>query len=147
MVLWLPGRPVVRREILRLEPDAREWILRPDLSGAGISLKFGVEGMLLNLAGPERADVELELLVHAEGCALALWGVAQGPQAEITLWDSFGRLAVPDVLARTPDCDALVLPAGRFVLQASVQGRSSAMVGVGLDAVQAHAWATRRAAG
>lgn len=139
---------MVRREILRLDADAREWVLRPDHSGAVVSLKFGAEGLLLNLAGPERADVEVELLVaHTEGCGLALWGVAQGPLAEITLWDCFGRLVVPDVLARTPDCDALMLPAGRFVLQASVHGRSSALVGVGLDAVQAQAWTTRRAAG
>lgn len=147
MVLWLPGRPPVRREILRVDPDTRQWVLRPDLSDAGISLQWEPDGMLLSLAGPERADVEVELLFQEPEAAVPLWATARGPDAEVTLWDAFGRLAVPDVLARTPDCAPLALPRGRFSLHAMVHGRTSALVGVGTKLAIAQVLKDLRAAG
>lgn len=147
MTLWLPGHPVVRREILRLDEGSQEWLLRPDASGAGISLRLHDDGLLLSLAGPERADVELELAVEAADLRLPLWGVVHGTDAEAALWDGFGRLAVPDLLARTPDAERISLAPGRYLLSASVDGSTTALIGVGLEASHALAMRSRRAAG
>jgi len=146
MTLWLPGHPVVRREILRLDECSHEWVLRPDGSGAGISLNLQGDGLLLSLAGPERADVELELQVDEPGLRLMLWGIARGSDAEAALWDCFGKLAVPDLLARTPDAEMLDLATGRYLLSASVSGSTTAMIGVGMNASSALALRSLRTA-
>jgi hypothetical protein len=147
LVIWLPGHPSVRREILDFSSAPSEWILRPDVSGAEASLRFDGRGLLATLRGPERADLEIDFIVPQEGAALPLWAIAHGPQAEVSIWDHFGRVAVADVLARGTDAQPVRLDAGRYVLTGSIQRVSSMLLGLGLDAVQAHATRGRRAAG
>lgn len=147
LVVWLPGHPSVRREILDFTGAPSEWILRPDGSGAEASLRFDGRGLLATLRGPERADLEVDFIVPQEGLSLPLWAVAHGPQAEVSIWDHFGRLAVADVLARGPDSEHLSLDAGRYVLTGTVQRVSSLLLGLGLDAARAGDIRSRRAAG
>jgi hypothetical protein len=147
LVVWLPGRPSVRREILDFGNDPAQWILRPDGSGAEASLRSDGRGLLATLRGPERADLEIDFIVPQEGLSLTLWAMAHGPQAEVSVWDHFGRLAVADVLARGTDAEPLRLDAGRYELTGSVQRVSSMLLGLGLGAVQAHDTRSWRAAG
>lgn len=147
LVVWLPGHPPVRREILDFSDAPSDRILRPDSSGAEASLRFDGRGLLATLRGPERADIEIDFLVPQEGLPLPLWAIAHGPQAEVSIWDHFGRLAVADALARGPDAEPLLLDAGRYVLSGSVQRVSSVLLGLGLEPVQACDIRGRRAAG
>lgn len=147
LVVWLPGRPCVRREILDFSQDQAHWILRPDGSGAEASLRLDGHGLLATLRGPERADLEIDFVVSPQCTAVPLWAIANGSQAEVSVWDHFGRLSVPDVLARDADAEHLRLDAGRYVLHGSVQRLSSILLGLGLDATQARVTRERRAAG
>jgi hypothetical protein len=61
--------------------------------------------------------------------------------------DHFGRLAVPDVLARTCDAEHIRLEPGRYLLQGFVQRLSSVLLGIGLDATLARVANGQRAAG
>ncbi len=147
LVVWLPDHPPVRREILDFSDGPSDWILRPDASGAEASLRFDGRGLLATLRGPERADLEIDFIVPQEGLSLPLWAITHGPQAEVSIWDHFGRLVVVDVLARGPDAEPLQLDAGRYVLAGSVQRVSSVLLAIGLDAAQAGDIRGRRAAG
>lgn len=137
LVVWLPGRPSVRREILEFGHDPAQWILRPDGSGAEASLRFDGRGLIATLRGPERADLEIDFVVPMQSAAIPLWAIANGPHAEVSIWDHFGRLAVPDALARGADSEPLHLDPGRFTLQGSVQRLSSIVLGIGLNATRA----------
>lgn len=147
LALWLPDRPSVRREILDFGLTDSEWILRPDGSGAEASLRFNGQGLMAALRGPERADLELDFVIPEAGLSLTLWAVTHGPRADMSIWDTFGRLQVPDVLARGTDAEALQLDPGRYMLAGSVQQRSSILVGIGVDPIEAHDAGARRAAG
>lgn len=146
LALWLPDRPEVRREILRLDAPDRRFVLRPDESPAGVVLETCAQGFHALLAGPERADIEVNWFVgEVGGVELPLWAIGQGLQVEANVWDSFGRLVVPDLLARGADAPLARLSTGRYLLTASVHGRCSLALGVGIDV--ASAGARMRAAG
>jgi hypothetical protein len=133
--LWLPGRPLVRREILRLDEPGQRIVLRPDASSAGVVLQTSEEGFHGLLSGPERADLEVSWQVtSAEQIDLSMWALSHGLEAEASIWDSWGRLVVPDLLARGADAPRAKLLAGRYLLTASVHGCTSLVLGVGVEA-------------
>ena len=135
MALWLPGRPQVRRELLRLSEPDRHFVLRPDGSPAGVELVTATDGFHGVLAGPDRADLEVTWTTRKlDGIAVPAWAIASGPEAEASVWDAFGRLVIPDLLARGVDAEDIQLVPGRYVLTASVQGRCSMMLGLGFRA-------------
>lgn len=148
LALSLPGRPPVRRELLRLDGEPRVITLRPDGTQAHATLEVGHAHMLASLAGPEQADVEVEWIV--EGGApqrMPLWAVARGGEAEVSLWDAFGRLTVPDVIARGADAPDVTLTSGRYVLSATALGATTLLVGAGIAAQAVLARSLRNAAG
>lgn len=148
ITLRLPGRPPVRRELLQFDGAPRVFTLRPDGTHAHATLEMGEGWMLASLAGPEQADLEVEWICGGvERLELPLWAVATGNQAEVSLWDAFGRLAVSDVLARSPDAPAIELLGGRYVLTASVLGETSLIVGAGISVASVQARRLRDAAG
>ena len=63
---------------------------------------------------------------------LPIWAVAQGPDADANLWDSFGRLVVPDLLTRGIDAADLFLNAGKYMIIASVTGNTTMVLGAGV---------------
>jgi hypothetical protein len=148
LTLSLPGRPPVRRELLRLDSEPRVIALRPDETPAHAVLETGAGHMLASLAGPERADLEVEWFVESAGTVrMPLWAIARGRDAEVSLWDAFGRLVVPDALARGTDATDLELGCGHHVLTATVFGETALLVGVGITAQAVHARTARSVAG
>lgn len=134
MVLWLPGRPVVRRELLGFNHEDRRFDLRPDESPAGLTLRVRSDRFHAMLSGPERADLEVDFVVHApEGVMVPMWGLVHGRNAEVSVWDAMGRLAVPDLTARGADAGPLRLDRGRYVVNASAIGSTTLVLGVGCD--------------
>lgn len=135
LALWLPDRAPVRRELLRISEPGRRFVLRPDASAAGVELVTAVGGFHAVLSGPERADLEVRWeLTGSEHPALPAWALVQGDRAEACVWDAFGRLVIPDLIARGVDANHMRLPAGRYVLTACVQGCASMVIGVGVEA-------------
>ena len=147
LAVGLPSGQWVRREILDFGRESSQWILRPDGSGAEASVRFDGRGLLATLRGPERADLDIDFMVLPDCPAIPLWAIASGSQVEVSIWDHFGRLAVPDVLARTCDAEDLRLEPGRYLLQGSVQRLSSVLLGIGLDATPVRLAHGQRAAG
>ena len=138
LALSLPGLPPVRRELLRPEATARVFTLRPDGTRAHVTLEIAGTHLIASLAGPEQADIEVEWVVEGHCPRLVpLWALAQGPDAEVALWDAFGRLVVPDVLSRGADAPPIEFVQGRYLLTASAFGRSSLLIGAGIAAQQA----------
>jgi hypothetical protein len=132
MALWLPRRAVVRREILKFAADDRQLELKPDRSSAGISVLVSAHRFHAMLSGPERADLEVEWLVEPNTMVrLPLWSMSHGRDAEVSIWDAFGQLVVPDVMARGPDTAPLMMASGRYTLTASVFGSTALMVTAG----------------
>ena len=146
-VVWLPGRAPVRRELLNPGSGPGSWILRPDGSEAGVSIQFDGAGLLSILAGPERASLDLDFILHADRHPLPLWAIARGGGVEVTLSDHFGRLVIPDLLARGVDSAPACLEAGRYLLQAIVEGNASMRLGLGANPALAQDLRGRRAAG
>jgi len=147
LALSLPGRPAVRRELLRFDDAHRVVTLRPDGTRAHVTLETNASYLVASLAGPEQADIEVHWLVEGSSMhALPLWAMARGGDAEVALWDAFGRLAVPDVLARGVDAANIELAAGRYVLTATAFGDTTVLVGAGVSAQALHAHHVRNAA-
>lgn len=132
MVLWLPDRAVVRREVLHFSDEDRRFDLRPDASPAGISLRVRSDRFHALLSGPERADLEIEFVVTGDdGTELPMWALVHGREAEASVWDAFGRLAVPEIAARGADAPPLHLDRGRYTLTASALGSTTLVIGAG----------------
>lgn len=131
IAVCLPGQPQVRREILQVGDTPRMFVLRPGDSDAGVTLRVTDQHFLATLAGPEHAELEVlwDLLDHAP--AIPLWATAHGCDVEASLWDAFGSLVVPDVLARGADAPDMKLAPGRYMLTAMVTGHASLVVGAG----------------
>jgi len=138
MVVCLPGQPQVRREVLQVTGEPRTFTLRPDDSGAGVTLLMAEDHFHAAMAGPEQAEIEVHWLVqNANGASMPLWALAQGRDVEASVWDGFGSLLVPDVTARGPDAQDLVLTPGRYMLTAVVTGQASLLIGAGRPCVEA----------
>jgi len=138
LIVWLPGQPQVRREILEVTGDPRTFTLRPDDTGAGVSLLMAQDHFHAAMSGPERAEIEVHWLVcNPNGAEMPLWALAQGRDVEASVWDGFGSLLVPDVTARGPDAHDLTLPPGRYMLSAIVTGNASLLIGAGRPCLQA----------
>ena len=134
MALWLPGRPVVRRELLRFADEDRRFDLRPDESPAGLSLRVRHDRFHAMLSGPERADLEVEFVVESsDGVPVPMWALVHGREAEATVWDAFGRLAVPDLAARGVDSAPMRLDRGRYTLIGSALGSTTLVLGVACE--------------
>lgn len=134
MLLWLPGRPVVRREVFHVGSEDRRFDLRPDESAAGITLRIRQDRFHALLSGPERADLEIEFMIEdPRGLVMPMWALSYGRGAEVSVWDAFGRLAVPDLAARGADAPPLNLEMGRYVLNASALGSTRLVVGAGCE--------------
>jgi hypothetical protein len=134
MLLWLPKQPQIRREILQVSKASQVYNLHPDPSAiGGINLNLCQKHFHASLSGPERADLEVECIVH-EGSTMTLpiWAVAQGQEAEVNVWDSFGKLVVPDLLTRGIDAPDLLLNAGKYMIIASVTGTTTMVLGAGV---------------
>ena len=134
MLLWLPKQPQIRREILHVSQSSQVYNLHPDPTAVGgINLNLCQKHFHASLSGPERADLEVECIVH-EGSTMTLpiWAVAQGQEAEVNVWDSFGKLVVPDLLARGSDAPDLRLNAGKYMIIASVTGTTTMVLGAGV---------------
>ena len=138
MAVCLPGQPQVRREILQVTGDPRTFTLRPDDSGAGVTLLMAEDHFHAAIAGPEQAEIEVHWLVqNPNGATMPLWALAQGRDVEASVWDGFGLLMVPDVLTRGPDAQDLVLAPGRYMLTAIVTGHASLLIGAGRPCMEA----------
>jgi hypothetical protein len=138
MAVCLPGQPQVRREILQVTGDPRTFTLRPDNSGAGVTLLMAEDHFHAAIAGPEQAEIEVHWLVqNPNGATMPLWALAQGRDVEASVWDGFGLLMVPDVLTRGPDAQDLVLAPGRYMLTAIVTGHASLLIGAGRPCMEA----------
>jgi len=138
MVVCLPGQPQVRREILQVTGDPRTFTLRPDNSGAGVTLLLAEDHFHAAIAGPEQAEIEVHWLVqNPNGATMPLWALAQGRDVEASVWDGFGSLMVPDVITRGPDAEDLVLAPGRYMLTAIVTGHASLLIGAGRPCMEA----------
>lgn len=148
LALSLPGRPPVRRELLRLDGEPRVITLRPDGTQAHAMLEVGQVHVLASLAGPEQADVEVEWIIEGGASQpMPLWAIARGGEAEVSLWDAFGRLAVADVTARGADAPDITLACGRYVLSATAFGATTLLVGAGIAAEAVLTRGLRSAAG
>ena len=134
MLLWLPKQPQIRREILQVSKASQVYNLHPDPSAiGGINLNLCQKHFHASLSGPERADLEIEChVLEGETMTLPLWAVAQGLEAEANLWDSFGKLVVPDLLTRGIDAPDLLLNAGKYMIIASVTGTTTMVLGAGV---------------
>lgn len=134
ILLWLPKQPQIRREILRIPEASRLFSLHPDSTSiGGINLNLCKTHFHVSLSGPKRADIEVDCIVH-EGptMLLPIWAVAKGPEAEANMWDSFGKLVVPDLLTRGIDAPDLRLNAGKYIIFASVTGATTMVLGAGM---------------
>ena len=134
MLLWLPKQPQISRQILHVSQSSQVYNLHPDPSAiGGITLNLCQTHFHASLSGPERADLEIEChVLEGETMTLPLWAVAQGPEAEANLWDSFGKLVVPDLLTRGIDAPDLLLHAGKYMIIASVTGTTTMVLGAGV---------------
>ncbi len=132
--LWLPKQPHISREIFHIPKTSQTYALQPDPNATGgITLNLCQTHFHASLSGPERADLEIEChVLEGETMTLPLWAVAQGPEAEANLWDSFGKLVVPDLLARGIDAPDLLLHAGKYMIIASVTGSTTMVLGAGV---------------
>ena len=138
MMVCLPGQPPVRREIMRVAGESRTFTLCPDASGAGTTLRMAEDHFHATLAGPEQAEIEVYWLVrNPNGVTVPLWALARGRDVEASLWDGFGTLLVPDVLARGLDAPDVILTPGRYQLTAIVAGHASLVIGAGCSSVDA----------
>lgn len=134
MVLWLPNQPQIRRDIFQVSQTSQTYHLHPDPTAAGgISLNMCQTHFHASMSGPARADIEVECIVH-EGSTMTLpiWAMAQGSEAEANVWDNFGKLLVPDLLARGVDAPDLHLSAGKYMIIASVTGNTTMVIGAGV---------------
>ena len=134
MLLWLPKQPQISREIFQIPKTSQTYALQPNPNATGgITLDLCQTHFHASLSGPERADLEIEChVLEGETMTLPLWAVAQGPEAEANLWDSFGKLVVPDLLARGIDAPDLLLNAGKYMIIASVTGSTTMVLGAGV---------------
>ncbi len=145
MMVRLRGQPLVRREILQVTGDPRTFTLRPDDSGAGVTLLMAEDHFHATLAGPENVELEVHWLVqNPNGITMPLWALAQGRDVEASLLDGFGSLLVPDVIARGVDAPDMTLPPGRYMLTAIVSGRASLLVGAGRPCAEVLGLDTRK---
>ena len=132
--LWLPKQPQISREIFHIPKTSQTYALQPNPNATGgITLDLCQTHFHASLSGPERADLEVECIVHESSTmTLPIWAVAQGPEAEANLWDSFGKLVVPDLLTRGIDAPDLLLHAGKYMIIASVTGTTTMVLGAGV---------------
>ena len=132
--LWLPKQPQISREIFQIPKTSQTYALQPNPNATGgITLDLCQTHFHASLSGPERADLEVECIVHESSTmTLPIWAVAQGPEAEANLWDSFGKLVVPDLLTRGIDAPDLLLNAGKYMIIASVTGTTTMVLGAGV---------------
>lgn len=117
----LPDGRVATRELLRVDEE-RRFELRPSSGPGMVIMDLGPGVVNVTLAGQPHASVEIELVVLGVSPLLidAWCSAGSNADADIRLIDGFGRLAVPDLAARGPTCDALELTSGRYLLAADV---------------------------
>lgn len=118
--ILIDGRPVVRRELLHIDEVSRRFVVRSPRSSALARVDFGNRGIEAALVGPDRASLEIDLLVGGmRALAIDAWAVCAREAAEVCLLDAFGRAVIPDLCARDASMTPMVIPPGRYLLQAS----------------------------
>jgi hypothetical protein len=116
------GVPVVRRELLRIDEAARRFVVRSPRSGALVRVDFGLSGLEAALVGPDRVTLEVDLLVGGmRALALDAWAMCARDAADVSVLDAFGRAIIPDLTARDAAMTPMVVPPGRYLLQASTE--------------------------
>lgn len=118
--ILIDGRPVVRRELLHIDEVSRRFVVRSPRSSALARVDFGNRGIEAALVGPDRASLEIDLLVGGmRALAIDAWAVCAREAAEVCLLDAFGRAVIPDLCARDASMTPMVISPGRYLLQAS----------------------------
>lgn len=116
------GAPIIRRELLRFDEAARRFVVRSPSSGAMVRADFGRSGIEAALVGPDRASLEVDLLVGGvRALAVDAWAMCVRDAADVSLLDAFGRAVIPDLTARDASMTPMVIPPGRYLLLASTE--------------------------
>jgi|GEM_PF-1586820 len=132
---YLPDLICVKREIFQgaLEPGAR-FALNPTNTEYGVTLTISASGFSGTLISLERAELAVEFYVTSHRRARSpLWAIASGNSqghAEVALWNGFGEIEVPDVLARGSDSPDIELVPGRYKLTAATYGIATLFIGL-----------------
>ncbi len=118
--ILVDGVPVIRRELLRIDEAARRFVVRSPRSNAHARMDFGLSGVDAVLVGPDRASLEIDLLVGGmRALAVDAWAMCARDAAEVCLLDAFGRSVIPDLCARDASMTPMVIAPGRYLLQAA----------------------------
>jgi hypothetical protein len=118
--ILVDGVPVVRRELLHIDEVARRFVVRSPRSNALARVDFRHCGIEAALVGPDRASLEIDLLVGGmRALAIDAWAMCARDAADVRLLDAFGRDVIPDLCARDASMTPMVIAPGRYLLQAS----------------------------
>lgn len=118
--ILVDGVPVVRRELLHIDEVARRFVVRSPRSNALARVDFRHCGIEAALVGPDRANLEIDLLVGGmRALAIDAWAMCARDAADVRLLDAFGRDVIPDLCARDASMTPMVIAPGRYLLQAS----------------------------
>lgn len=120
--ILVDGVPVVRRELLHIDEVARRFVVRSPRSNALARVDFGPCGIDAVLVGPDRASLEIDLLVGGmRALAIDAWAMCALSAADVCLLDAFGRAVIPDLCSRDASMTPMVVAPGRYMLQASTE--------------------------
>ena len=114
------GKPLARRELLRIDAGDRRFELRPTGTPSGVCLDLAPTLLHATLTGGDRSTLEVEWMVHGNGAvAVDAWAICARNNSEVSIMDAFGRALVPDLLARDPSMPPLLVPPGLYLLRAA----------------------------
>jgi hypothetical protein len=117
--VWLDGKPLACRELLRIDAGDRRFELRPPQTRSGVCVDLAPGLLHATLIGGDRSTLEVEWIVHGNGAAaVEAWAICARNSSEVSIMDSFGRDFVPDLLARDPAMPPLLVPPGLYLLRA-----------------------------
>jgi hypothetical protein len=120
--ILVDGVTVVRRELLHIDEVARRFVVRSPRSNAAVRVDFGPSGLEAALVGPDRANLEIDLLIGGiRALAIDAWAMCVRDAADACLLDAFGRAVIPDLCARDASMTPMVIAPGRYLLQASTE--------------------------
>jgi hypothetical protein len=114
------GKPLARRELLRIDAGDRRFELRPTESPSSVCVDLAPSLLHATLTGGDRSTLEVEWMVHGNGAvAVDAWAICARNNSEVSIVDAFGRALVPDLTARDPAMPPLLVPPGLYLLLAA----------------------------
>jgi hypothetical protein len=120
--ILVDGVPVVRRELLHIDEVARRFVVQSPRSSALVRVDFRPCGIEAALVGPDRVNLEVDLLVGGmRAVAIDAWAMCVRDAADACLIDAFGRAVIPDLCARDASMTPMVVAPGRYLLQVSTE--------------------------